>query len=168
MELDDNLWFHVTMKLLKRIQKTTSAFSLFFLLFTLAGCSSAGIKGVVEPPSIQVHTVKMGNFNLSGGTATFVLNIKNPNKFPIPLAGFDYGLSLNGVAVARGTKEQRVTIRAGESQKVTVPLTLSFTNMMNMIPGLLRDKSLNYALDGSVHLPWFNIPFQRSGSANLR
>jgi LEA14-like dessication related protein len=105
---------------------------------------------------------------LTGGTATFVLDIQNPNKFPIPLAGFDYGLSLNGVPVARGNKEQRVTIGAGSSQKITVPLTLSFSNMMNMIPGLLRNKQLNYGLDGSVHLPWFNIPFQRSGSANIR
>ncbi len=134
----------------------------------LAGCGSAGIKGVVEPPRVQVHKVEMGKFNLSGGTAIFVLDIQNPNKFPIPLAGFDYGLSLNGVPVARGNKEKRVTIGAGSSQKVTVPLTLSFSNMMNMIPGLLRDKHLNYSLDGSVHLPWFNIPFQRSGSTSIR
>jgi len=156
------------MNLLNQTSYFSRIFSLFLLLFTLAGCGSSGIKGVVEPPSVQVHTVEMGKFNLSGGTATFVLDIQNPNKFPIPLAGFDYGLSLNGVPVARGDKKQRVTIGAGSSQKVTVPLTLSFTNMMNMIPGLLRDKHLNYALDGSVHLPWFNIPFQRSGSANLR
>jgi len=156
------------MKLLNRAHKLPLLFSFIFLLFTLAGCSSAGIKGVVEPPKVQVHKVEMGKFNLSGGTATFVLDIQNPNKFPIPLAGFDYGLSLNGVPVARGNKDQRVTIRAGGSEKVTVPLTLSFSNMLNMIPGLLRDKQLNYSLDGSVHLPWFNIPFQRAGSANLR
>jgi LEA14-like dessication related protein len=156
------------MNLLNKTANLSRLFSSFLLLFILSGCGSSGIKGVVEPPKVQVHKVEMGKFNLSGGTATFVLDIQNPNKFPIPLAGFDYGLSLNGVPVARGNKEQRVTIGAGSSQKVTVPLTLSFSNMMNMIPGLLRDRKLNYALDGSVHLPWFNIPFQRAGSTNLR
>ncbi len=156
------------MKLINCTHKFSLIFSSFLLLFTLAGCGSSGIKGVVEPPRVQVHKVEMGKFNLSGGTATFVLDIQNPNKFPIPLAGFDYGLSLNGVPVARGNKEQRVTIKAGGSQKVTVPLILSFSNMINMIPGLLRDRKLSYALDGSVHLPWFNIPFQRTGSANIR
>jgi len=156
------------MKLLNFTKKISNIFLLLLLFFTLSACSSTGIKGVVEPPRVQVHKVEMGEFNLSGGTATFVLDIQNPNKFPIPLAGFDYGLSLNGVPVARGDKEQRVTIRAGESQKVTVPLKLSFSNMLHMIPGLLRDKQLNYTLDGSVHLPWFNIPFQRVGSAKLR
>ena len=156
------------MKLINRSQQLSFIFSFILLLSLLAGCGSSGIKGVVEPPRVQVHKVEMGKFNLSGGTAIFVLDIQNPNKFPIPLGGFDYGLSLNGVPVARGNKKQRVTIGAGGSQKVTVPLTLSFSNMMNMIPGLLRDRQLNYSLDGSVHLPWFNIPFQRSGSASIR
>ncbi len=139
-----------------------------FLIIFVTACSSSGIKGVVEPPKVQVHKVELGNFNLSGGTATFVLDIQNPNKFPIPLSGFDYGLSLNGIQVANGTKEERVTLKGGDSQKVTVPLTLSFTNMMNMIPGLLRNRTLDYKLGGSVHLPWFKIPFQRTGQANIR
>ncbi len=143
-------------------------FLTIFLLLMLSACSSSGIKGVVEPPKIQVHKVEMGKFNLSGGTAIFVLDIQNPNRFPIPLSGFDYGLSLNGVQVANGVKEQRVTIKAGQSHKLEVPLRLSFTNMINMLPGLLRDKRLNYSLGGSVHLPWFNIPFQRTGSTTIR
>ncbi len=143
-------------------------FLLLFLIMFLVSCSSSGIKGVVEPPVVQVHKVEMGKLNLSGGTATFILDIQNPNRFPLPIAGFDYGLSLNGIQVAKGDKAHRVTIKAGESQKVTVPLTLSFTNMMNMLPGLLRSRQLNYQLDGSVHLPWFNIPFQRAGSTRLQ
>jgi len=110
----------------------------------------------------------MGNFNLSGGSAVFILDIQNPNRFPIPLSGFDYGLKLNGVQVAQGNKEQRVTIRGGESHKLEVPLQLSFTNMINMLPGVLRNRQIDYSLGGSVHLPWFNIPFQRSGNAIIR
>ena len=141
---------------------------LFSSLAWLSGCSSTGIKGIVERPNVQVHKVELGNFNLTGGNATFVLDIQNPNSFPIPLAGFDYGLSLNGVKVADGNKEHRVTIEAGQSKKVSVPLRLSFVNMMNMIPGVLRNGTLNYELDGSIHLPWFNIPFQRAGTTRIR
>ena len=144
------------------------AFAFSFFLIFLSACSSAGIKGLVEPPKVQVHKLEMGSLNLSGGTATIILNIQNPNKFPIPLAGFDYGLSLNGVQVARGDKEHKVTIKSGEAQKVSVPITLSFSNMLNMIPGLMRSRELDYSLDGSVHLPWFNIPFQRTGKTTLR
>lgn len=143
-------------------------FVLFLLAFYLSACSSAGIKNLVEPPKIQVHKVEMANFNLSGGNATFVLDVQNPNKFPIPLTGFDYGLRLNGVEVARADKQQKTTIRAGESQKISVPVELSFTNMVRMIPGLLRDRQVKYDLGGSVHLPWFNIPFNRTGVTGIR
>ncbi len=141
---------------------------LAIIVSFLSACSSAGIKGLVEPPKVQVHKLEMGSLNLSGGSATIILNIQNPNKFPIPLAGFDYGLSLNGVQVAKGDKEHKVTIKSGETQKVSVPIKLSFSNMLNMIPGLLRSRELDYSLDGSVHLPWFNIPFQRAGKTALR
>ncbi len=56
--------------------------------------------------------------------------------------GLDYGLRLNGVQVAQGVKEQRVNIGAKQSQKLEIPLQLSFSNMVNMLPGLLRNRSL--------------------------
>ena len=151
---------------IKRHPPTLSLFLL--LLLFIAGCSSNGIEGIVERPRIQVHKVEFGNFNLSGGSAVFVLDIQNPNRFPIPLSGFDYGIRLNGVQVANGAREQRVTIPAGQSHKLEVPLSLSFSNMVNMLPGLIRNRSVNYELGGSVHLPWFNIPFQRTGSTSLQ
>ncbi|MEB8432110.1 MULTISPECIES: LEA type 2 family protein [Cocleimonas] len=134
----------------------------------LSACSSSGIKGLVEQPTIQVHKVQMGNFSLSGGSATFVLDIQNPNNFAIPLTGLDYGLRLNGVQVAEGSKAERVTIGAKQSQKLEIPLQFSFGNMLNMLPGLLRNRSVNYDLGGSIHLPWFKIPFNRAGSTNIQ
>jgi LEA14-like dessication related protein len=150
------------------IKRHLPTFTLFLLILLLSACSSNGIEGVVERPRIQVHKVEFGNFNLSGGTAVFVLDIQNPNRFPIPLSGFDYGLRLNGIQVASGVKEQRITIQAGQSHKLEVPLNLSFSNMLNMLPGLLRNRNINYDLGGSVHLPWFNIPFQRTGSTSIQ
>jgi len=142
-------------------------YAFLLVCLCLTGCSSGGIKGIAETPKVQVHKVELGEFNLSGGNATFILNIANPNSFPIPLTGFDYGLSLNGVQVANGIKEQRVTIGAKQSHKLKVPLRLNFSNMINMLPGLLRSRSINYSLDGSMHFPWIKIPFQRNGAATI-
>lgn len=142
-------------------------FLILFLSIWLAACSSNGIKGIAETPTVQVYKVEMGNFTLSGGSAIFVLNISNPNNFPIPLTGFDYGLRLNGVEVANGIKQQRVTIGAKQSQKLEVPLSLSFSNMLNMLPNVLRTRKVGYSLDGSLHFPWIKIPFQRTGGAAI-
>ena len=155
------------MNIKRHLLRHPPTFLLFFFCLALSACSSSGIKGLAETPTVQVHKVEMGNFNLSGGSAVFVLNITNPNSFPIPLTGFDYGLQLNGVEVANGIKEQRVTIGANQSQKLEVPLTLSFTNMLNMLPNLLRTRKVNYTLGGRMHFPWIKIPFQRAGTAAL-
>jgi len=151
-------------KLAKRHPPT---FVMFFLALWLSACSSGGIKGIAETPTVQVHKVEMGNFNISGGSATFILNISNPNSFPIPLTGFDYGLRLNGIEVANGIKEQRVTIGAKQSQKLEVPLSLSFSNMLNMLPNLLRTRKVEYSLGGRLHFPWIKIPFQRTGATGI-
>lgn len=151
--------------MIKRIHPATLL--ILFLSVWLSACSSGGIKGIAESPTVQVHKVEMGNFNLSGGNATFILNITNPNSFPIPLTGFDYGLRLNGIEVANGIKEQRVTIGAKQSTKLEVPLSLSFSNMLNMLPNLLRTRQVDYSLGGRLHFPWIKIPFQRTGGAAI-
>ena len=140
---------------------------IFGLITLLAGCSSAGIKGVVERPKVSIQKVEMGKLSLSGGSAKFLIKIKNPNRFPIPLSGFDYGLSLNGIEVANGTREQKVTIGGGESKVVAVPLVFSFSNMLNLLPNLISSRDLKYDLSGSIHFPWFNLPFSRTGGTSL-
>lgn len=149
--------------------KITSTLIIIFSIFLITACSSgAGIKGIAEPPKVTVQNVQMERFNWQGGEANFTLNVSNPNAFPLPLTGFDYALRLNGVAVANGNKEASMTIPSRQSKQVSVPLKLSFVNIASMLPGLLRQGTMQYELAGSVHLPWLNIPFTRSGNTNLR
>lgn len=151
------------------MNKITPILILFVHLFFITACSTgAGIKGIAEPPTVSVQNVQMQRLNWQGGEANFTLNVSNPNAFPLPLSGFDYGLKLNGVAVANGDRQQSITIPGRESTQVSVPLKLSFVNIASMLPGLIRQGTMQYELMGSVHLPWFKIPFTRSGTTNLR
>lgn len=151
------------------MNKITSILILISALFTLTACSSgAGIKGIAEPPVVSVQNVEMERLNWQGGEATFTLNVQNPNAFPLPISGFDYGLRLNNVTVANGDREQSMTIAARETRQVAVPLRLSFANIASMLPGLIRQGTMQYELMGSVHLPWFKIPFSRTGTTQLR
>jgi LEA14-like dessication related protein len=141
--------------------------TVIVLTTLFAGCSSGGIKNLVEQPKVSIEKVEMGQLTLSGGSARFLLKIDNPNRFPLPLSGFDYGLRLNGVEVANGDKEQKVTIAGGESKLVEIPIIFSFSNMLSLLPNVLSSRHLNYDLKGSIHFPWFNLPFSRSGETSL-
>lgn len=149
--------------------KIISLFVILISLFTLTACSTgAGIKGIAEPPSVSVKHVQLERLNWQGGEANFTLNVTNPNAFPLPLTGFDYALNLNKIEVANGRREQSITIPARQSQQVSVPLSLSFVNIARMLPALIGQGTMQYQLTGSVHLPWLNIPFTRSGTTHLR
>lgn len=150
--------------------KITSIIIFVASLFFLNACSStgAGIKGIAEPPSVSVQNVSFERFTWQGGEAIFTLNLSNPNAFPLPLTGVDYTLALNGVEVGKGSRDQSLQIPAKQSRSVQFPLRLSFVNMASLLPGLMRQGTMQYQLRGSVHLPLFNIPFTRSGSTRLR
>ena len=147
---------------------TTLIFAISLFLITACGPNGAGIKGVAEPPGVSVQDVSFERFTWQGGEALFTLNLSNPNSFPLPLTGVDYALSLNGVEVGNGSREQSLQIPARQSRMVQFPLRLSFVNMASVLPGLMQQGSMNYQLRGSVHLPLFKIPFTRSGSTRLR
>lgn len=129
---------------------------------------SEGIKGIAEPPGVSVQDVSFERFSWQGGEAVFTLQLSNPNSFALPLTGVDYALSLNGVEVGKGSREQSLQIPAKQSRSVEFPLRLSFVNMASVLPGLMRQGTMQYQLRGAVHLPLFNIPFTRSGSTRLR
>ena len=150
--------------------KITSIIIFIFSCLTLNACSSnsIGIKGIAEPPKISVQNVNFERFTWQGGEAIFTLNLSNPNAFPLPLTGVDYAIALNGVEVGKGSQEQSMQIPPKQSRLVEFPLHLSFVNMANVLPGLIREGTVHYDLRGSVHLPLFNIPFTRSGSTRLR
>ena len=140
---------------------------IMMLSTSLLGCASYGIKGLIEQPKVSIENIQMGRLTLTGGSAKFSLKIQNPNPFPIPLSGFDYGLRLNGVEVANGNREHRVTIAGGGVKIVEIPMVFSFTNMMSLLPNLLNNRNLKYDLAGSIHFPWFNLPFNHSGGTTL-
>jgi len=128
----------------------------------------AGIKGIAEPPGVSVQDVSFERFTWQGGEAVFTLQLSNPNAFALPLTGVDYALLLNGVEVGKGSRDQSMQIPPKQSRSVQFPLRLSFVNMASMLPGLMRQGTIQYQLRGNVHLPLFNIPFSRSGSTRLR
>ncbi|PWQ93867.1 LEA type 2 family protein [Leucothrix arctica] len=150
--------------------KIISKLIIILSLFSITACSSSGgrIKGIAEPPQVSVKDVQFERLNWQGGDANFILNITNPNAFPLPLTGFDYALSINKIQVANGNRDQSFTIPARQTKQVQVPLKVSFVNIARMLPGLFGQGTMQYELAGSAHLPWLNIPFSRTGSTNLR
>lgn len=146
--------------MLKRIL----AFVMTALL--LQACSS--VPGIVEQPKVSIQNIGLQNISLTQGTAVITLNVSNPNAFPIPLRGVQYGLSLNGRPVASGDQTQEQTIGAGQEVPVNIPVRLDFVELARLAPVAWRERRLQYDLTGAVKLPLISVPFQRQGGIGVQ
>ena len=135
------------------------------LLLALQGCVS--VPGVVETPKISVRDVALQNISLQQGTALIRLNVSNPNAFPLPIRGVQYGLALNGRSVASGQQVQQRNINAHETVAMDIPVQMNLQEMFSLLPEVLQQGQVNYDLQGAVNLPLISIPFARSGGVGV-
>ncbi|MEN9500803.1 MAG: hypothetical protein RI964_88 [Pseudomonadota bacterium] len=147
--------------MLKRVSALLSAAVL------LQACSG-GVPGVIEQPKVSIQNIALQDISLTQGTAVVTLNVVNPNAFPIPLQGVQYGLSLNGRQVASGDQNQSVSIGAGQEVPVNIPIKLDFMQLMQLAPEAMHSRSLQYNLNGAVKLPFISVPFTRQGGVGVR
>jgi len=131
------------------------------MLFT-SSCAS-----VIQKPEISINDVDLGYVSFKESSATFTLKVKNPNGFAIALSGIEYGLSLNGVAVADGENANKIKIAAKSEETIEIPIRLKIGEMIKMIPTFLRERQVKYELDGKVKTPLVNIPFYRVGGVGV-
>jgi LEA14-like dessication related protein len=108
------------------------------------------------------------DISLTQGTALVTLNVANPNAFPIPLQGIQYGLSLNGHPVASGDQNQGMSIGARQEMPINIPVKLDFMQLLQLAPEAMKTRSLQYDLTGAVKLPFISVPFQRQGGVGVR
>ncbi len=141
--------------------------TLIGLAIVLTACSS-GVPDVIEQPKISIQNIAVQNISLTQGTALVTINVSNPNAFPIPLQGIEYGLRLNGHPVASGDQTQTVSLGARQEVPVTIPIKLDFVQLLQLAPEAMRARNLHYDLTGAVKLPFVKVPFQRQGGVGVQ
>ncbi|OQX06164.1 MAG: Water stress and hypersensitive response domain-containing protein [Thiothrix lacustris] len=141
--------------------------TLLSIALLLQACAS-GVPGVIEQPKISIENISLQDISLTQGTALVTLNVANPNAFPIPLQGIQYGLSLNGHPVASGDQNQGMSIGARQEMPINIPVKLDFMQLLQLAPEAMKTRSLQYDLTGAVKLPFISVPFQRQGGVGVR
>ena len=147
---------------------------LFLLSFGLSSCKTLSyLDQVVAQPKLSVVSFAMAEASLLKQVFQVEFKVDNPNLFALPLLGFDYGLDVAGVPIAKGLVDQKVSIPAGGSQNITIDLN---TNLVESLPNLTTmlmkgQKDFQYELKG--HLKTENtlinsIPFTKVGAFNFK
>ena len=94
-------------------------------------------------------------------------NVENPNPLQVKIASFSYDLALEGVHVLEGTQKDGFTLPADDKATLTVPMSLTFSTIRDLLGGTRGKDELAFALTGKLGFDTpagvAKIPYTASG-----
>ncbi len=133
-----------------------SCLMLSFLFFS--GCSAfQSLLGAakIKRPQVDFVGAKLDKLSFDKADFRFDLNIRNPNRLGIKLAGFDYDFLINGASFLTGTQEREVEIPAEGENTIQIPIALRFVDLYQVFQNLREQDSSTYQLNCGLS---FNLP----------
>lgn len=117
--------------------------------FLLTGC--AGFKKPkIEKPEIKVVAKRLVGLSLDVANLEVDVEIYNPNKISLNLGQLSYQLAVEGQPLLAGKQDQATKLKAGKSQKVTLPFSIEFINLAQQVKNLPKLNEVNYQVTGGV------------------
>lgn len=148
-----------------------TAVAVFVLLvaalgLTLAGCSS------IERPKLTVEDVTFSGLTDQGVELEVGVRVTNPNDFAAEAAGLLYTLEINGIEVLDGRQDDPVSVPAGGSSEVTIPVTLRWGGSAEALKDVLKGGEQRWKLSGRVTvrsgIVHRTFPFSETGTFTTR
>ncbi len=147
-------------------------FSLFCLCLMCIGCSVLNVKS----PTARVTGMELRDIDTQGFTMNFAVDLANPNAVALPVAAVDYKLDLAGTGLADGQINPGKAIPANGSQSVTLPVRLTYTNLIAMEQAIRKvGWNIPYKLAGGVAVDsgsplvgQLRVPLEHSGELPLK
>jgi LEA14-like dessication related protein len=131
----------------------------------LNGCAT--LDQIIQKPTATFSGMHVTGADLVQSTAIFNFSINNPNPINIRASRITYDLKLNGRDFVNGQLDQGITLAAGSTSTLQVPITLAYLDFFKSVGQLWRTKSADYALTGGFAVGPFVIPYQARGSFDL-
>ena len=136
------------------------------------GCGALPPRNL-KPPVLTFRDLEVRDVGLERVRFNLIVDVNNPNEVDVPVTDLNFVLELNGQETARGAAADRTFVLPASGTR-QVPLAFSartsdLLDVVRRLPGSLQT-GLSYRLKGSAS--WgasgFSIPFDRSGSLDLR
>lgn len=118
------------------------------VLLLLSGC-----QGMVQKPQVRVVSLSYANITRSAQTIGVQLSVRNPNLFAIPIQSGSATVTIDGQLFAQGAIPHAITLPAGQSVLVTVPIrtnTATLTMLESDLPEILLTGKVSYLVAGHV------------------
>lgn len=126
-------------------------------LLLLAGC--AGMEDLVQKPTARIDSVAIAKLNFEQAELLVNVEIDNPNPLGFSLSAYDYGIDAWDSTVASGRQEKGMTLQPAGSSLVPIPVTIQFTDILNLGQSALHAESvpLGIKLGLEIAVPYMPV-----------
>jgi len=130
---------------------------VFLILISLTTVSCSVIEGWLNPNQpieveIEVSDIKMENFNLMGGTASFDVNLKSKNDSKLTITGYDFSLNFKD-DYSFVTPSQKTNIAVKENfYTLTLTQEILYSEMADNISDFDQYSQLEVGIEGRLYV----------------
>jgi len=108
------------------------------------GCASAP----VQPPTLQVAGLKVGDVGLTGASLEVKFRVRNPNQKAVKIDRFEYELVVNGQRLGKGFQPYGVKVEAYQDQEVVSRFDLNLLSVPGVVKSVLGEKQADAHVEG--------------------
>ncbi len=128
------------------------------------GCASLPL---VETPEIQTVRPRISGIDFQGLDLAFDVDVKNPYPIPLKAPKFRYGMDIQGSRFFESDTTSEIDLPARSVGTVTLPVRVSYTDLLRTYRGLADKAEADYTLHGAIVVPVFGrsleLPLSHSG-----
>jgi LEA14-like dessication related protein len=141
-------------------------------LITLSGCAALEDVLLQKKPTASLVGLHLTDISLKSASLVFDVEVENPYSAPLPLVNLDYDVSSKAQQLFTGTADLQTTIPAESSQKVALPITLNYIDLVKAFKDVRPGSVVPYeavvglSLDAPV-LGRIRLPIDRSGELTV-
>jgi LEA14-like dessication related protein len=124
------------------IQKTIRGFLIVILIVSSVFMSACSVlqsltgAAQIQPPQVSFTKAELTGLSFDQADLMFNLNIRNPNRLGVKLAGFDYDFLIDGTSFLKGKQDNQIQIPALGENTIQIPLSLNFANIYQTVQNL--------------------------------
>lgn len=142
--------------------------SAFVLLSAALGALGACASAPVQPPTMQVAGLRLGQLGLTGISLDVNFRVRNPNPKAIDIERFEYDLFLNGQRLGKGYEPRRLKIRAYADEQVVSRFDLNLLSLAGAVKAVLDEDLVDARVEGVFFIKGSeSTPFQAQAQVSL-
>ncbi len=147
-------------------------YGFLLLLVLLQGCSQMNLDNVVKEPDLKVQNIAVRDLNLDSVVLDLIMEVNNPNAYPLALAGYDYRIRFNDYQLVNGSTDEGFRVNANDSSQIRVPFTVGFKDVMQLLDSMGDSNQLHYEVDANMRLDapvlnLFNLKSHKKGAITI-